>query len=132
MVSFSRFRSHLPARATRLLNRSRLQQQQLSNGGGGGGFGSDSPKSNDSFATKRTISSRSSSINQQHQNLQHSRGDSSDDLMLYDKSFRNAMLQDILYFKKQVLKLRKILQEVSELFCLPFFSCCVFFFFFFL
>ncbi|KAL5291298.1 hypothetical protein ACFFRR_010605 [Megaselia abdita] len=102
--------SHLPARATRLLNRSRLQQQQLNNGGGIG-VGSDSPKSNDSFATKRTISSRSSSINQ-HQNLQHSsRGDSSDDLMLYDKSFRNGMLQDILYFKKQVLKLRKILQE---------------------
>lgn len=114
MVSFSCFRSHLPARATRLLNRSRLQQQQLSNGGGG--VGSDSPKSNDSFATKRTISSRSSSINQHHQHLQHSsRGDSSDDLMLYDKSFRNGMLQDILYFKKQVLKLRKILQEVGEL-----------------
>jgi len=33
--------------------------------------------------------------------------------MLYDKSFRNAMIQDVLQFKKQLLRLRRILQEVS-------------------
>lgn len=51
----------------------------------------------------------SSSSYHQHQRDTHS---SSDDLMLYDKSFRNAMIQDVLQFKKQLLRLRKILQEV--------------------
>ncbi|XP_020816594.1 uncharacterized protein LOC110190440 isoform X9 [Drosophila serrata] len=35
--------------------------------------------------------------------------------MLYDKSFRNAMLQDVLQFKKQLLRLRRILQETETL-----------------
>uniref|UniRef100_T1PLW9 CorA-like Mg2+ transporter protein n=1 Tax=Musca domestica TaxID=7370 RepID=T1PLW9_MUSDO len=35
--------------------------------------------------------------------------------MLYDKSFRNAMIQDVLQFKKQLLRLRKILQETETL-----------------
>ncbi|XP_026833856.1 uncharacterized protein LOC6546105 isoform X11 [Drosophila erecta] len=35
--------------------------------------------------------------------------------MLYDKSFRNAMIQDVLQFKKQLLRLRRILQETETL-----------------
>ncbi|XP_055842176.1 uncharacterized protein LOC129909189 isoform X2 [Episyrphus balteatus] len=93
--------AHLPARATRLLNRSRLQQCQLSNNG------SDSPKSTDSF---RRTPSRTSSLH----HSQRDTNSSSDDLMLHDKSFRNAMIQDVLHFKKQLLRLRRILQEDEE------------------
>ncbi|XP_055914702.1 serine-rich adhesin for platelets isoform X3 [Eupeodes corollae] len=93
--------AHLPARATRLLNRSRLQQCQLSNNG------SDSPKSTDSF---RRTPSRASSLH----HSQRDTNSSSDDLMLHDKSFRNAMIQDVLHFKKQLLRLRRILQEDEE------------------
>ncbi|XP_055378984.1 probable serine/threonine-protein kinase DDB_G0282963 isoform X3 [Condylostylus longicornis] len=101
--------SHLPARATRLLNRSRLQQQtQL-----GSTAGSDSPKSNDSFNLNRknTSSSRTSSLHLSNREI----NSSSDDLLLYDKSFRNSMIQDVLYFKKQLLRLRRILQETDTL-----------------
>lgn len=94
--------AHLPARATRLLNRTRLQQCQLSNNG------SDSPKSTDSF---RRTPSRTSSVH----HSQRDTNSSSDDLMLHDKSFRNAMIQDVLHFKKQLLRLRRILQETETL-----------------
>ncbi|XP_058987539.1 homeobox protein 5-like isoform X2 [Musca domestica] len=145
--------AHLPARATRLLNRSRMQQHCTLN------------NDNDSDSTRSPLSSRrhhntatssrnstvssvannynnqgnnssgnntaSSSLQRRHQKQkqhqhhhpasssssaayhQHQRDthSSSDDLMLYDKSFRNAMIQDVLQFKKQLLRLRKILQE---------------------
>lgn len=40
-------------------------------------------------------------------------GLSADDLVI-SRSARNTMIQDVLYFKKQLLRLRRILQEVSE------------------
>ncbi|CAD7003675.1 unnamed protein product [Ceratitis capitata] len=151
--------AHLPARATRLLNRSRLQQQQYPSssasgvatsasiagisGGGGGGADSDSSKSTHSLrrsaAASRASNASTSSTNasqppnsqyQQHHHHHHHHQkpfqhhysqlhrdshSSSDDLMLYDKSFRNAMIQDVLQFKKQLLRLRRILQDTETL-----------------
>ncbi|XP_046809170.1 probable serine/threonine-protein kinase DDB_G0282963 isoform X6 [Lucilia cuprina] len=137
--------AHLPARATRLLNRSRMQQHCTLNNDD-----SDSTKSpltgrrrtNTTSSRTSTASSTNNNINNSNSNnnsanssLQrkfshhhnhhhhhhqasssssfHQRDthSSSDDLMLYDKSFRNAMIQDVLQFKKQLLRLRKILQE---------------------
>jgi len=46
---------------------------------------------------------------------------SPDDLLLMDKSMRNSMLQDLVSFKKQLIRLRRILQEVCV---------CVFYFIF--
>uniref|UniRef100_A0A1B0FJE3 Uncharacterized protein n=1 Tax=Glossina morsitans morsitans TaxID=37546 RepID=A0A1B0FJE3_GLOMM len=134
--------AHLPARATRLLNRSRIQQHCTLNN-------EDSDSTNKSPLSVRrnkanTASSRTSnaspstgnsSLNsslkrnqyghhqhnyqqqQQQQQRLHQRDihSSSDDLMLYDKSFRNAMIQDVLHFKKQLLRLRRILQETETL-----------------
>ncbi|XP_017040363.2 uncharacterized protein LOC108087486 isoform X12 [Drosophila ficusphila] len=150
-----RISAQLPARATRLLNRSRLQDPQLA-----GNDSDNSLRSNHSggasaaaAARKRsTANSRASSgstaslprqrhLQQQHLGLggsgaasaagagggasaspgttSHRCGgelhSSSDDLMLYDKSFRNAMIQDVLQFKKQLLRLRRILQETETL-----------------
>ncbi|XP_054732720.1 uncharacterized protein LOC129240765 [Anastrepha obliqua] len=139
--------AHLPARATRLLNRSRLQQQQypasstsglLANAGAGassGGADSDSSKSTHSLrrsanasrasnaSTSSTNASQPLSSHYHHQKpfqhhysqLYRDSHSSSDDLMLYDKSFRNAMIQDVLQFKKQLLRLRRILQETDTL-----------------
>ncbi|KAI8121356.1 hypothetical protein CVS40_7564 [Lucilia cuprina] len=140
--------AHLPARATRLLNRSRMQQHCTLNNDD-----SDSTKSpltgrrrtnttssrtstasstnnnNNSNSNNNSANSslqrkfshhhnhhhhhhQASSSSSFHQRDTHS---SSDDLMLYDKSFRNAMIQDVLQFKKQLLRLRKILQETETL-----------------
>ncbi|XP_073840736.1 uncharacterized protein isoform X11 [Musca autumnalis] len=142
--------AHLPARATRLLNRSRMQQHCTLN------------NDNDSDSTRSPLSTRrhhntatssrnstassvannynnqgnnssgnntaNSSLQRRHQQQHHQPSSSSsyhqhqrdthsssDDLMLYDKSFRNAMIQDVLQFKKQLLRLRKILQETETL-----------------
>ncbi|KAM7355962.1 uncharacterized protein ACRADG_001865 isoform 4-T5 [Cochliomyia hominivorax] len=138
--------AHLPARATRLLNRSRMQQHCTLNNDND----SDSTKSpltarrRTNTASSRTSTASSTTNNNNnsisnnsansslqrkfphhhhhhhhhqtsssfHQRDTHS---SSDDLMLYDKSFRNAMIQDVLQFKKQLLRLRKILQETETL-----------------
>lgn len=97
---YSTFSSLLPARATRLLNRSRLQQSQLSN------TGSDSPRSIDSLPHKHSRSSLSGKDT----------AVSSDDLLFADKSFRNSMIQDVQYFKKQLIRLRRVLQDVSRAF----------------
>ncbi|XP_037908792.1 uncharacterized protein LOC119650260 isoform X4 [Hermetia illucens] len=91
--------SLLPARATRLLNRSRLQQSQLSN------TGSDSPRSIDSLPHKHSRSSLSGKDT----------AVSSDDLLFADKSFRNSMIQDVQYFKKQLIRLRRVLQDTETL-----------------
>ncbi|XP_030570313.1 flocculation protein FLO11 isoform X9 [Drosophila novamexicana] len=129
-----RISAQLPARATRLLNRSRLQdQQQL----GTGNDSDNSLRSTHSGASSRkraSTASSTSSLQRRQQQQQHqltatassSRRasglggnaelhSSSDDLMLYDKSFRNAMIQDVLQFKKQLLRLRRILQETETL-----------------
>ncbi|XP_064539954.1 serine-rich adhesin for platelets isoform X6 [Drosophila montana] len=128
-----RISAKLPARATRLLNRSRLQdQQQLA----AGNDSDNSLRSTHSGASSRKRASTASSTSslqrrqqQQHQltatasSSRRASGlggnaelhSSSDDLMLYDKSFRNAMIQDVLQFKKQLLRLRRILQETETL-----------------
>uniref|UniRef100_A0A1I8NQ48 Uncharacterized protein n=1 Tax=Stomoxys calcitrans TaxID=35570 RepID=A0A1I8NQ48_STOCA len=142
--------AHLPARATRLLNRSRMQQHCTLNNDndsdsarsplsarrrnntasssrnstassvtGHNNRGSGNNTANSSLQRKYQQHNlhlnhqpTSSSSYHQHQRDTHS---SSDDLMLYDKSFRNAMIQDVLQFKKQLLRLRKILQETETL-----------------
>ncbi|XP_017133725.1 uncharacterized protein LOC108150213 isoform X4 [Drosophila elegans] len=146
-----RISAQLPARATRLLNRSRLQDQQLTGNDSdnslrsthSGGASAAVAARKRSTANSRTSSGSTTSLpRQRHLQQQHlglggggggagggataSSGaaghrctgelhSSSDDLMLYDKSFRNAMIQDVLQFKKQLLRLRRILQETETL-----------------
>lgn len=93
------FRSQLPARATRLLNRSRLQQSPSVGG-------SDSPRSLDSVS-RRTPLLKCSTFNH---------GSGHEDMVLVDKSVKNSMLQDMVYFKKQLVRLRRLLQEVCCLY----------------
>ncbi|KAH8270101.1 hypothetical protein KR018_004028 [Drosophila ironensis] len=150
-----RISAQLPARATRLLNRSRLQDQQLGGSGGNdsdnslrsshsGGASAAAAARKRSTANSRASTASTASLPRQRHLQQHHLGaaagtgtgsgagsggvaggsagqrygaelhSSSDDLMLYDKSFRNAMIQDVLQFKKQLLRLRRILQEVSS------------------
>ncbi|XP_070852211.1 uncharacterized protein [Drosophila suzukii] len=142
-----RISAQLPARATRLLNRSRLQDQQLTGNDSdnslrstrSGGASAAAAARKRSTANSRTSSGSTASLpRQRHLQQQHlglglgggaggatasgSSGhrcggelhSSSDDLMLYDKSFRNAMIQDVLQFKKQLLRLRRILQEEPD------------------
>lgn len=99
----------MPARATRLLNR-RLQNTSnspLSQ--------SDSPRSLDSINSRNTCkSSLKEHLKQkQQQNLQSQLINSSSEDLLLDKSLRNSMLQDVVTFKKQLVHLRRILQEVN-------------------
>ncbi|XP_070072129.1 serine-rich adhesin for platelets isoform X11 [Drosophila takahashii] len=150
-----RISAQLPARATRLLNRSRLQDQQLTGNDSdnslrsshSGGASAAAAARKRSTANSRTSSGSTASLprqrhlQQQHLGLGLGGGagggggggagasasgatghrcggelhSSSDDLMLYDKSFRNAMIQDVLQFKKQLLRLRRILQETETL-----------------
>ncbi|XP_020816586.1 uncharacterized protein LOC110190440 isoform X2 [Drosophila serrata] len=145
-----RISAQLPARATRLLNRSRLQDQQLtgndsdnslrSTHSGGASASAAVRKRSTANSRASTASSTASLPRQRHLQQQHlgqsgaggggaggsgsgassqrcsgELHSSSDDLMLYDKSFRNAMLQDVLQFKKQLLRLRRILQETETL-----------------
>ncbi|XP_017028245.1 uncharacterized protein [Drosophila kikkawai] len=146
-----RISAQLPARATRLLNRSRLQDQQLtgndsdnslrSTHSGGASAAAAVRKRSTANSRASTASSTASLPRQRHLQQQQHLGQSgvggggaggtgsgassqrcsgelhssSDDLMLYDKSFRNAMLQDVLQFKKQLLRLRRILQETETL-----------------
>lgn len=104
------FSSQLPARATRLLNR-RLQNTSnspLSQ--------SDSPRSLDSINSRNTCkSSLKEHLKQKQQhNLQSQLINSSSEDLLLDKSLRNSMLQDVVTFKKQLVHLRRILQEVNN------------------
>lgn len=112
---FSSSRSQLPARATRLLNR-RLQNNNNSplslNG-------SDSPRSLDSLHSRNTPSKTSlrEHLKQRQQlNLQSQLINSSSEDLVVDKTLRNSMLQDVVCFKKQLVHLRRILQEVSRSF----------------
>ncbi|KAH8415602.1 hypothetical protein KR222_006043 [Zaprionus bogoriensis] len=141
-----RISAKLPARATRLLNRSRLQDQQQQqhqhqhtgndsdNSLRSTHSGASGRKRSSNAASRASTASSSSSLQRRQQQHQHQQQhhhhplsasgstrrttgnaelhSSSDDLMLYDKSFRNAMIQDVLQFKKQLLRLRRILQEV--------------------
>ncbi|XP_037045695.1 probable serine/threonine-protein kinase DDB_G0278845 isoform X4 [Bradysia coprophila] len=96
MLNRDSMTSHLPARATRLLNRSRVQQSNA---------GSDSPRSLDSFH-RRTSSNRPSP-----QMTRDSNGSLDDNISVQNESMRNVMLDDLLDFKKQLIRLRNVLQE---------------------
>lgn len=106
-------RSQLPARATRLLNR-RLQNNSnspLSQNG------SESPRSLDSIHSRNTPSKTSlrEHLKQRQQlNLQSQMLNSSSEDLVLDKSLRNAIQQDVVCFRKQLVHLRRILQEVSS------------------
>jgi hypothetical protein len=112
------FRSQLPARATRLLNR-RLQNN---NNSPISQNGSDSPRSLDSVHSRNTPSSKTSLRDhlkqRQQQNLQSQlTNSSSEDLVVLDKTLTNSMLQDVVGFRKQLVHLRRILQEVGNDLC---------------
>lgn len=124
-MSFSPKRSQLPARATRLLHR-RLQTNS-SNNNSPLSHGSESPRSLDSAQSRASSTARASlreHLKQRQQlNLQSHLMNSSNEDLLADKSLRNAMLQDVTTFKKQLVQLRRILQEVSRDFFYHFFMC---------
>ena len=114
---FFNFRSQLPARATRLLNR-RLQNNSTTSPLNG----SESPRSLDSMHSRTSSASARASLREhlkqrQQLNLQSQLMNSSSEDLLADKSFRNSMLQDVVTFKKQLVQLRRVLQEVSACFC---------------
>ncbi|XP_049538710.1 mucin-19 isoform X2 [Anopheles darlingi] len=120
--------SQLPARA-RLLTR-RLQNNATPTNG------SESPRSIDSLP-RRTFSGsyKTATLSQFHNhNLANSNNNnngpgslhgltdsastatnSAEDLTLLDKSLRNSMLQDVVHFKKELVRLRRILQETDTL-----------------
>lgn len=102
-------RPQLPARATRLLNRSRLQQPPQHTSIANSRSGSDSPRSLDSF--QRKMSPRPS-CNLGTTGGRDSNSSPDDNTYMLDKSLRNTMIQDVLCFKKQLIRLRSLLQEV--------------------
>ncbi|XP_058836501.1 uncharacterized protein LOC131693044 isoform X3 [Topomyia yanbarensis] len=113
--------SQLPTRATRLLTR-RLQNNATPTNCGIGG-GSDSPRSMDSLPRRTTLSAayKTATLNQfngmnNNNNLDSASTatNSAEDLTLLDKSLRNSMLHDVVHFKKQLVRLRRILQEDEE------------------
>lgn len=93
--------SNLPIKSTRLLNRSRVQTAL------------DSPRSSDQQVPRPR---RSSSLTKTPSpfNKTSSPATATDDLTI-NRSTRNTMIQDVLYFKKQLLRLRRLLQEVRNL-----------------
>lgn len=110
--------SQLPARATRLLTR-RLQNNATPTNCGTGG--SDSPRSMDSLPRRTGLSTSSyktATLNQFNNNnnadAASTATNSAEDLTLLDKSLRNSMLQDVVHFKTQLVKLRRILQKDEE------------------
>ncbi|XP_062710499.1 serine-rich adhesin for platelets isoform X5 [Aedes albopictus] len=113
--------SQLPARATRLLTR-RLQNNATPTNCGTGG--SDSPRSMDSHSLPRrtglSASYKTATLNQFNNNNSiadatvSTATSSAEDLTLLDKSLRISMLQDVVHFKKQLVRLRRILQEDEE------------------
>ncbi|XP_058066173.1 uncharacterized protein LOC131215794 [Anopheles bellator] len=109
--------SQLPARA-RLLTR-RLQNNATPTNG------SESPRSMDSLPRRTTFSGayKTATLSQFHNLANNNNGltdsastatNSAEDLTLLDKSLRNSMLQDVVHFKKQLVRLRRILQEDEE------------------
>lgn len=110
-------RSQLPARATRLLSR-RLQTTNTTSSPQPSQNGSESPRSMDSHQNTRISTPQKSSLREHLKHRQqlnlHLLNSSSEDLVM-DKTLRNSMLQDVSSFKKQLVQLRRILQEVSDL-----------------
>ncbi|XP_035917213.1 mucin-19 isoform X4 [Anopheles stephensi] len=114
-ISNSANRSQLPARA-RLLTR-RLQNNATPTNG------SESPRSIDSLPRRTFSGSYKTATLSQFHNLANNNNftdsastatNSAEDLTLLDKSLRNSMLQDVVHFKKQLVRLRRILQEDEE------------------
>jgi hypothetical protein len=106
--------SQLPARATRLLSR-RLQNTTTSPQHSQNG--SDSPRSMDSHQNRMTTPPKASlreHLKQRQQLNLQLLNSSSEDLVM-DKTLRNSMLQDVSCFKKQLVQLRRILQESDTL-----------------
>ncbi|XP_053689567.1 uncharacterized protein LOC128738452 isoform X2 [Sabethes cyaneus] len=111
--------SQLPTRATRLLTR-RLQNNATPTNCGTGG--SESPRSMDSLPRRTALSAsyKTATLNQFNNNIANmsdsasTATNSAEDLTLLDKSLRNSMLQDVVHFKKQLVRLRRILQEDEE------------------
>ncbi|XP_050073399.1 serine-rich adhesin for platelets isoform X2 [Anopheles maculipalpis] len=107
-------RSQLPARA-RLLTR-RLQNNATPTNG------SESPRSIDSLPRRTFAGTYKTATLSQFHNLANNNctdsastaTNSAEDLTLLDKSLRNSMLQDVVHFKKQLVRLRRILQEDEE------------------
>uniref|UniRef100_A0A182PKR7 Uncharacterized protein n=1 Tax=Anopheles epiroticus TaxID=199890 RepID=A0A182PKR7_9DIPT len=111
-------KSQLPARA-RLLTR-RLQNNATPTNG------SESPRSIDSLPRRPFSGSYKTATLSQFHNLANNNHNactdsastatnSAEDLTLLDKSLRNSMLQDVVYFKKQLVRMRRILQETDTL-----------------
>ncbi|XP_058166812.1 nuclear pore complex protein DDB_G0274915 [Anopheles ziemanni] len=111
--------SQLPARA-RLLTR-RLQNNATPTNG------SESPRSIDSLPRRTFAGAYKTATLSQFHNLANNNNNgngctdsgstatnSAEDLTLLDKSLRNSMLQDVVHFKKQLVRLRRILQEDEE------------------
>ncbi|XP_059615431.1 uncharacterized protein LOC132260991 isoform X3 [Phlebotomus argentipes] len=95
--------SQLPARATRLLNRSRLQSTIST-------AGSDSPRSLDGVPRRAQSLSKTNSPHLfQESNTRSPEG------VYMDKSTQNIMIQDIAAMKKQLLRLKCLLQEGDPL-----------------
>lgn len=67
---------------------------------------------NTRISTPQKSSLREHLKHRQQLNL-HLLNSSSEDLVM-DKTLRNSMLQDVSSFKKQLVQLRRILQEVSD------------------
>lgn len=94
--------SQLPARSTRLLNRSRFQQDTISN------HCSEGPLTFDTVGNRKATSRSSSQFGGTSANCSPD-----DHLFMVDKSLRNSMIQDVYYCKQQLLALRSLLQDVS-------------------
>lgn len=116
-------RSQLPLRATRLLNRRFQNTNNINNNNNNINNtsplnGSESPRSLDSMQSRSSAraSLREHLKQRQQLNLQSQLEHSSTEDLLVDKSLRNSMLQDVTCFKKQLVQLRRILQEVSASF----------------
>ncbi|XP_055315772.1 putative uncharacterized protein DDB_G0277255 isoform X19 [Sitodiplosis mosellana] len=90
--------SQLPARSTRLLNRSRLHHTNLN--------GTESPRSIENL---NLIHKTVSQFGRDSAN-----GSPDEQLFMLDKTLRNSMIQDVQYCKQQLLQLRSILQENEE------------------
>ncbi|XP_052892575.1 uncharacterized protein LOC128300526 isoform X1 [Anopheles moucheti] len=114
-ISNNTNRSQLPARA-RLLTR-RLQNNATPTNG------SEIPRSIDSLPRRTFSGSYKTATLSQFHNLANNNcttdsastaTNSAEDLTLLDKSLRNSMLQDVVHFKKQLVRLRRILQEDEE------------------
>lgn len=109
--SFYSRTSNLPTRGTRLLNRSRVQSG-LTNC-------PDSPRSVESIPRPRRSSSLTKTPSPMQATMTANKATmvsppNPEDLTI-SRSARNTMIQDVLYFKKQLLRLRHLLQEVRKI-----------------